>query len=210
MLQAGAPAEPGLARDWSLPCGDRGDRRRGSQCGEACGAGGCGEVGPAHHRRAAHGEVAPLEKALDTFVVSSRAAQRVRALEGRAPRWLDVLRRKVALHANAKGVDISAADVSALRRVQRGSRLEVESSTAFAEVSELAAGTPREWTDGRNDLDVDMAMYVEDIRGEVSEVGGERQAEGVAAGGLGGSHMQASTVEMTVDGQSPEQDIQAQ
>ncbi|CAK0818008.1 unnamed protein product, partial [Prorocentrum cordatum] len=63
---------------------------------------------------------------------AARQGQRVRALlpallaklEGRPPSWLEVLRRNVALHANAEGVDVSTACASVLRREQRGLRLE--------------------------------------------------------------------------------------
>ncbi|CAK0861533.1 unnamed protein product, partial [Prorocentrum cordatum] len=61
------------------------------------------------------------------------AAQRLRALlpallamlRGEPPTWLERLRRNVALHADASGIDVAAADAALLRQAQGGPRLEV-------------------------------------------------------------------------------------
>ena len=91
--------------------------------------------------RSVRGRLEVAEEALGSLVDGSEAAQRVRALlpallaklEGRPPSWLESLRRNVALHASAEGVDVSTASASELRRVQHGPRLEARLGEAAEE-----------------------------------------------------------------------------
>ncbi|CAK0873181.1 unnamed protein product, partial [Prorocentrum cordatum] len=83
--------------------------------------------------RRLRGLVSVAEEALDAVAGCSEVAQRMRAvlpvlqakLEGRAPTWLEVLRRNVAMHADASDIDVSIAGAAALRKAQHGQRLEV-------------------------------------------------------------------------------------
>ncbi|CAK0812977.1 unnamed protein product, partial [Prorocentrum cordatum] len=81
---------------------------------------------------AAMARVQELEKAFDMLVGDAGVADRVRALlpalsamvRGVEPAWLDRLRRNVALHAAAQGVEsLATADLRTLRTAQRGPRL---------------------------------------------------------------------------------------
>ncbi|CAK0809752.1 unnamed protein product [Prorocentrum cordatum] len=81
---------------------------------------------------AVQARLSAAEDTLGLLVGSGEAAQRVQALlpallsrlAGRCPAWLDVLRRNVALHSDAAGMNIATAGASELRRAQRGPRLE--------------------------------------------------------------------------------------
>jgi len=72
------------------------------------------------------------EEAIDTLVGDAEVGARVRCLlpalaalvAGRAPTWLQKLRRNVALHAAAPGARILAAEAAELRAAQHGPRLE--------------------------------------------------------------------------------------
>ncbi|CAK0798896.1 unnamed protein product, partial [Prorocentrum cordatum] len=83
--------------------------------------------------RRLRGLVSAAEEALDAVAGCSEVAQRLRAvlpllqakLEGRAPTWPEVLRRNVAMHADASDIDVSIAGAAALRKAQHGPRLEV-------------------------------------------------------------------------------------
>ncbi|CAK0841422.1 unnamed protein product [Prorocentrum cordatum] len=76
--------------------------------------------------------LAVVEDALAAVVGCNEVAPRLRALPpalretlaGPAPTWLETLRRKVALHADADGVDVATAGEAALKRAQKGPRLE--------------------------------------------------------------------------------------
>jgi len=73
-----------------------------------------------------------VEDALAEVAGCDEVGQRLRALlpalrkklAGRAPTWLETLRRNVALHADAEGVDLETAGEAALKRAQKGPRLE--------------------------------------------------------------------------------------
>ncbi|CAK0904557.1 unnamed protein product, partial [Prorocentrum cordatum] len=101
------------------------------------------------------GRLSLAEETLDALAEGREAGQRVRALlpaqiaklEGRLSSWLEVLRRNVALHANAEGIDVSTACASVLRREQRGLRLEarlgVTQRGLRAAVAEFVPGAGR-------------------------------------------------------------------
>ena len=79
-----------------------------------------------------NGLLRAAEAALDVVVGDAEVSQRLRALlpallamlRGVPPTWLERLRRNVALHADASGIDVAAAGAAVLRQALSGPRLE--------------------------------------------------------------------------------------
>ncbi|CAK0815126.1 unnamed protein product, partial [Prorocentrum cordatum] len=99
------------------------------------------------------------EQALGAVIGDDEVAHRLQAmlpalqatLGGWAPSWLERLRRNVALHAEAQGVDIAAASAAELRSAQRGPRLERRAAAdgalradapPFVPLGPIGAGAP--------------------------------------------------------------------
>ncbi|CAK0843963.1 unnamed protein product [Prorocentrum cordatum] len=72
------------------------------------------------------------ESALSLMVGNSEVGSRLRAVvpavlalvSAEEPKWLHMLHRNVALHSDARGIDVEHALVAQLRRAQHGARLE--------------------------------------------------------------------------------------
>ena len=90
--------------------------------------------------------LAVVEDALAVVAGCDEVGQRLRALlpalrkklAGRAPTWLETLRRNVALHADAEGVDLATAGGAALKRAQKGPRLEARLAAERGSAMELS------------------------------------------------------------------------
>ncbi|CAK0845098.1 unnamed protein product [Prorocentrum cordatum] len=96
------------------------------------------------------------EEAIDTLVGDAGVGARIRCLlpalaalvAGRAPTWLQKLRRNVALHAAAPGARILVAKAAELRAAQQGPRLERAAAATGA-------------SDGVEDVDADESGWAE-------------------------------------------------
>ncbi|CAK0838929.1 unnamed protein product, partial [Prorocentrum cordatum] len=99
------------------------------------------------------------EQALGAVIGDDEVAHRLQAmlpalqatLGGWTPSWLERLRRNVALHAEAQGMDIVAASAAELRSAQRGPRLERRAAAdgalradapPFVPLGPIGAGAP--------------------------------------------------------------------
>ncbi|CAK0864442.1 unnamed protein product [Prorocentrum cordatum] len=96
------------------------------------------------------------EEAIDTLVGDAEVGARIRCLlpalaalvAGRAPTWLQKLRRNVALHSAAPGARILVAKAAELRAAQQGPRLERAAAATGA-------------SDGVEDVDTDESGWAE-------------------------------------------------